>query len=105
MKLRNLIGAGIATLSLSTVGMTASSVAAVIDLEIQEAPPPARVEIVPAPREGYIYERGHYIYDGQRYAWREGVFIRNREGHRYAPAELEQHGDKWRFRAGHWDDD
>ena len=75
------------------------------EFEVTIAPPAERVEVVPAPREGYIYERGYWGWDGQRYNWQEGRFITNREGHRYVPHEWRHEGDKWRFSAGHWDDD
>jgi hypothetical protein len=93
-------------LALSTAGV--ASVASAdrgVELEIGVAPPPARVEVVPAPREGYVYDRGHYEWDGQQYQWREGRYIERREGHEWRPSVIEHHGDKWRFRAGHWDDE
>ena len=79
--------------------------ARVVELEIGTAPPPPRVEVVPEPREGFIYERGHYEWDGQRYVWVEGKFIEKREDHKWRPYVLEPRGEKWHFRAGHWDDD
>jgi len=60
---------------------------------------------VPAPRKGFVYERGHYEYNGQAHEWKEGRFIREREGHVYTPYALEHRGDKYYFRRGHWDDD
>ena len=96
---------GIAALSLGLLGTAAVGQAAVKEIEITVAPPADRVEVVPAPREGYIYERGHYVYDGQQYVWNEGKFIRHREGHVYTPYALEHRGEKYYFRPGHWDDD
>src|SRR5262245_839458 len=65
------------TLALAAAGFAPIGQAASVDVEIGVAPPapPERVEIVPAPREGYIYERGHYGWDGNRYVWVEGQFI------------------------------
>src|SRR6516165_9829022 len=103
MKIRSIVVA--LAMALSTLGIAATANAKVIDLEIGTAPPPDRVEVVPAPRPGYIYERGHYIVEGDRYVWHEGQFIREREGHRYEPYVLEHHGDRWHYRGGHWDDD
>jgi hypothetical protein len=76
-----------------------------IDIEINTAPPEMRYEAVPPPREGYIYERGHYDWDGDHYVWREGRFIEKREGHEWHPSVVERRGEHWHYRAGHWDDD
>jgi hypothetical protein len=76
-----------------------------IDIEIGTAPPPDRVEVVPAPRPGYIYERGHYIVEKDKYVWHDGQFIKEREGHRYQPYVMERRGERWVYRPGHWDDE
>jgi len=66
-------------LAAGSVGIAGVAYAKVIDVEIGTAPPPARVEVVPAPREGYLYEKGHYeTSDGQTYVWVEGKYIPNR---------------------------
>jgi hypothetical protein len=59
----------------------------------------------PAPRTALIYEPGHYTYDGSKFVWSEPQFIKEREGHTYTPYLLEQRGEKWHYRSGHWDDD
>lgn len=78
-----------------------------IDIEIGSAPPPPVVveKVTPAPRTGYIYEPGHYAVENERYVWRDPQYIKEREGHKYQPYVLEKHGDRWHYRAGHWDDD
>jgi len=103
MKIRSIVVA--LAIALGMLGMAATANAKTVELEIGVAPPPDRVEVVPAPRPGYIYERGHYIVEGDRYVWHEGQFIREREGHHYEPYVLERHGDRWHYRGGHWDDD
>lgn len=104
MKIRSMI-AGL-VLALGTLGMaTLAQAAKFVEVEIGIAPPPERVEVVPAPRAGYVYERGHFAWDGQRYVWVEAQFIREREGHVYTPYVLERRGEKFYFRGGHWDDD
>lgn len=105
MKLNNVVGA--ALLAVGAVALPISGQAAsVVELEISKAPPPPiKVEVAPAPREGFIYEPGHYSWDGQKYNWVDSQFIKQREGHTYTPYVLEQRGEKWRFKAGHWDDD
>ena len=103
MKIRSIVVA--LAMALGMLGMAATTNAKVVELEIGVAPPADRVEVVPAPRPGYIYERGHYIVEGDRYVWHEGHFFREREGHRWEPYVLERHGDRWHYRGGHWDDD
>lgn len=104
MKTKSLIAA--LALAAGSVGIAGVAYARVVDVEIGVAPPPARVEVVPAPREGYIYEKGHYeTSDGQTYVWVEGRYLPNREGHVWHPYVMERSGDRWHFRAGHWDDD
>ncbi|MGH8712759.1 MAG: YXWGXW repeat-containing protein [Casimicrobiaceae bacterium] len=94
------------TLSLGALGIATIAHARVLDVEIGVAPPPARVEVAPPQREGYIYEPGHYeSTDGRAYTWTEGRYIHNREGHEWRPYVMERHGDRWHFRPGHWDDD
>ena len=104
MRIRSLVAA--LALVVGSAGIATAAHARVVDLEIGVAPPPERVEVVPAPRDGYVYERGHYeTTDGQTYVWVEGKYIPNREGHVWHPYVMERDGDRWHFRAGHWDDD
>ena len=89
-----------------TIGFFGGTATAnVVDVEIGTAPPADRVETVPPPRTGYIYERGHYVVDNDRYVWHEGRFIKEREGHHWEPYGMEHHGDRWHYRGGHWDDE
>jgi hypothetical protein len=104
MKTKSLISA--IALALGTTGIAAVAHARVLDFELGVAPPVARVEVAPSPREGYIYEPGHYAsYDGRTYVWVEGQYVPNREGHVWHPYVMSRDGDRWHFRAGHWDDD
>ena len=104
MKIRSMLAALAMALGFFGVAATANA-DRIVEFEIGTAPPPERVEVVPAPRPGYIYERGHYTVEGDRYVWVEGRFIREREGHHYEPYVLERHGERWHYRSGHWDDD
>jgi hypothetical protein len=104
VKIRSVLATSAMALGFLGVAATANADRAV-EFEIRTAPPPDRVEVVPAPRPGYIYERGHYTVEGDRYVWVEGRFIREREGHHYEPYVLERQGERWHYRSGHWDDD
>ena len=83
----------------------AATQARVVEFDVEVAPPAERVEVVPAPRHGYVYEKGYWSWDNGKYAWREGRFIEERPGHRYEPGAWERRGEHWHFRGGHWDDD
>ncbi len=48
-----------ALLTIGAVSMPLPSLAAV-DVELNFAPPPAVVEVVPAPRPGYVWSPGYY---------------------------------------------
>jgi hypothetical protein len=49
------------------------------------APPPARVEVVPAPREGYYWAPGYWRWEEPRrtHIWVEGRFVEARPGYRW----------------------
>jgi len=76
-----------------------------VEVEISSAPPAARVEAAPEPRPGYIYERGHYGWDGHAYVWSEGRYIEERPGHVYTQPMIEHRGEHYYYHSGHWDDD
>jgi hypothetical protein len=97
--------AGTTLVAAGVLGMATLGQAAAPDVEITIAPPADRVEVVPEPRKGFVYERGHYEYDGHAYQWKEGRFLQERQGHVYTPYALEHRGDKYYYRPGHWDDD
>src|SRR2546430_12951868 len=78
MKLRNIVAT--LTLAVGSLGFAAVGQAAkFVDVEIGVAPPAERVEVVPAPREGYDYEKGHYVWNGSAYVWTDGQFIQYRD--------------------------
>jgi hypothetical protein len=103
MTVRNLILGSM--LTAAAIALPAGAQARTVEFEVDVAPPAPRVEVVPAVRPGYVYEPGYWAYDGKQYTWSEGRFIAEREGHRYVPHVYEQRGQRWVFRAGHWDDD
>lgn len=76
-----------------------------VEFDVTVAPPPDRVEVVPAPRPGYTWEKGYWNWEDGQYRWHEGRYIQNREGHRYIEHRWEHDGDHYRFKGGHWDDD
>ena len=101
------LGTAVAGLALSVGIAAAAGIAQArsVEVEINTAPPADRVEVVPAPRPGYVYERGHYAWDGHAYVWTDGRFIEERPGHTYEQARIEHRGEHYYFHKGHWDDD
>ena len=102
MKLRNVIGG--ALLALGALALPAAVYADKVEIEINAAPPPpVKVEVAPpAPRAGFIYEPGHYNWDGQKYTWQDSRFIPERQGLVYEPSTLEKRGDVWIYKEGGW---
>lgn len=74
-------------------------------VDIDVAPPPDRVEVVPAPRPGYVWAPGYWTYNGHRHVWAKGHWERERHGHHWAPDHWVQHGDRYHYQRGHWDRD
>jgi hypothetical protein len=101
MNIRNLfVGSALAV---AAVAIPAQ--AKVVELDVQVAPPAPRYEVVPAPREGYVWSSGYWRYDHGHYRWEHGHWIHAREGHRYTQHEWVAQTGHWHFRGGHWDDD
>src|ERR1051326_1014147 len=78
-----------------------------VNLGIGTPPPPARVEVVPAPRPGYVWAPGHWAWSGHRYAWREGHWMREHRGYHWVPDRWTEYngprGSRWHYEAGHWE--
>ena len=91
--------------SAGVLALSAQAAQARVEFEVNVAPPPDRVEVVPAPRAGSTWEKGYWNWDGGRYAWHDGRWVENREGHRYIEHRWEHDGDHYRFHTGHWDDE
>ena len=73
---------------------------------IREAPPPAVVEVLPAPRAGYVWERGHHEWRDGQYVWISGHWLPQRDGYAYREPQWQQRGDgSWVFIGGTWDRD
>lgn len=66
------------------------------------APPPPRVEVMPAPRPGYVWQRGHWRWAHGRYIWVPGHWRLRHAGYRWVPGHWVQRGPHWRWIEGHW---
>ena len=100
MNLRKTLLAVIVASSFGAVALPAQS-----EIVVRIAPPVDRVEVVPAPRRGYVWEPGHWQWNGHRHVWRAGHWERARTGYVYnAPRWTERDG-RWHYEARRWDRD
>ena len=78
-----------------------SSARAFVDIDV--APPAARVEVVPGPRAGYVWAPGYWNWEGHRHVWVGGRWVHERRGHHWVSENWEQRDGRWHFEKGHWD--
>jgi hypothetical protein len=78
-----------------------SSARAFVDIDV--APPVARVEVVPAPRRGYTWAPGYWNWQGHRHVWVGGRWMHDRHGHHWVNDNWEQRNGHWHYDKGHWD--
>ena len=93
-----------ASFALGTIALPATaqvSAGFYVDL----APPPARVEVVPAPRAGYIWAPGYWRWDEPRreHIWVEGRFIEARPGYRWRSHAWVPRENRYYFEEGRWE--
>lgn len=82
----------------ASVALRFSNVA--VDLDF--GPPPARVEVVPAPRAGYVWSSGYWGWQEHRHIWVPGAWIVARPSYDWV-AQRWEHGDRgWHFQPGYW---
>ena len=55
------------------------------EIVVQIAPPAARVEVVPAPRTGYVWAPGYWGWRNNKHYWVNGHYIRERHGYHWVP--------------------
>src|SRR5450432_2723189 len=91
----------IAALALGAIAVPVATDARVY-VDINVAPPPPRVEVVPAARSGYVWAPGYYRWNGNRHVWVNGSWVRARRGYHYAPNVWVQQNGHWHFEEGGW---
>ncbi|HEC54214.1 MAG TPA: hypothetical protein ENI30_02795 [Gammaproteobacteria bacterium] len=69
---------------------------------IRQAPPAERVEVIPAQRPGYAWDRGHWQWERGAYAWVPGHWQPVMHNARWEPGHWESRGPNWYWREGHW---
>ncbi len=81
------------------------AVPAQAEIIVEVAPPPLRYEVTPSPRRGYVWESGHWRWNGRRHVWVSGHWVRNRPGYAfYEPRWVERDG-RWEYHSRRWDRD
>jgi WXXGXW repeat (2 copies) len=102
--MKNVGKALILGLSLAGGGLLVPLVgSAAVGIDITVAPPAPRVEVVPAPRPGYVWAPGYWEWRQGAHVWVGGRWMGARPGYRWVPDRWEQHGDHWHHAQGHWE--
>jgi len=73
----------------------------VVDIDV--APPAPQVEVVPAPRAGFVWAPGYWEWRGHNHVWERGHWIRERPGYHWVPDRWDQRGPHWHHSIGHWE--
>ena len=68
----------------------------------RSAPPAPVVEVVPAPRVGFVWAPGFWEWRGGRHFWVTGHYIRHRPGFVYEPGRWADHGGRWAYTRPGW---
>jgi WXXGXW repeat (2 copies) len=96
-----LVGLCVASLGGLSVPIVAS---AEVGVFFNIAPPENRIEVVPAPRHGYLWSPGYWNAKGNNHhAWQAGHWERERAGSHFVQPGWTQHDNRWQLNRGHWD--
>jgi len=93
-----------ASIALSAAALPAQAqVSGAIVLEV--APPAARVEVVPAPREGFIWAPGYWRWEEPRrsHVWVEGRWEAERPGYRWVADSWRPRERRYYYEPGRWE--
>jgi hypothetical protein len=90
----------VAALALGAISVPIVSEARTVIVEV--APPPARVEVVPAARVGYVWAPGYWNWNGHRHVWVGGRWVGERHGYHWEAHHWEEREGRWHFHEGGW---
>jgi len=100
-----LVSALIAAGTIAAVATPTASMAQV-EFNLNFGPPAALYEPIPEPRSGYIWQGGHWNWDGHRHVWNAGNWQASRPGYSYnAPRWVQSNNGRWNYQASRWDRD
>lgn len=96
-----------ALLAAGIIGAGATPLSSVADVAVQlnVGPPPLRYEVVPGPRQGYVWAPGHWQWSGNAHVWRAGNWVQARPGYAYQQPQWVERGGRWHYQASRWDRD
>lgn len=72
------------------------------NIVVNIGPPPPRVEVVPAPRVGYVWAPGYWDWRGRRHVWVAGHWVRHRPGYAYYSPQWVERDGRWYFERERW---
>jgi hypothetical protein len=98
--MRKLIIASLAAATLGSIAVPAA--AARVSLFVDVAPPAAPIEVVPAPRVGFVWVPGVYEWRHRHHVWVGGHWVRARPGYVYQPATWARVNGRWAWHQGVW---
>ncbi len=75
---------------------------AAVGIDITVAPPAPMVEVVPAPRPGFVWAPGYWAWRGNAHVWIAGRWIPARPGYYWVPDRWVLRGGYWHYHPGHW---
>ncbi len=76
------------------------------EVVVAKPPPAPMAEVVPAPPgppEAWVWQPGHWRWDGREYVWQRGRYVeRPRRAAEWVPPHWQERGGGWVYVAGHW---
>jgi hypothetical protein len=99
--MRKLIVAGMVAAALAGVSIPAAA-RSNVDLFVNIGPPPPVVEVVAAPRVGFVWVPGFWEWRHGRHIWVGGHYIRHRHGFVYEPARWIERDGRWGYVRPGW---
>ncbi len=101
-KLAILAGTGLLFGTGFGLGMPTAQAGTHVSIQVGIAPPPPRWEPIPAPRAGFFWVPGYWMWVSGGYRWHAGRWHRHRPGYTYMRPAWYRSGRTWRFRSGYW---
>ena len=103
MSTRRGLLAALPALAAAALALPATAEAQSVTLDFGPPPPPPRARPVPPPRRGYVWQPGHYRWNGRRHVWVEGQWMRERRGRHYRNPEWVERDGRWGYYPGRWE--
>ena len=89
-------------LSLVVAGGISSEAALARTIYVEIAPPPARVEVIPVQRHGYVWAPGYWGWQHDKHVWVNGRSMRVRNGYQWAPDHWQEVNGRHQYYPGRW---